>query len=64
VNVDGSGLSVTGVATLRLIPGTDTVFHIQGTRAALEFEVEKDGRATALKVFEATGDPPTLWNRV
>jgi len=64
VNVDGIGLSIRGVATLRLIPETDTVFHVQGTRVALEFEVEKHGRATAVKVFEAAGDPPARWNRV
>lgn len=64
VNVDGTSLSISGVATLRLIPETDTVFHVQGTRVALEFEVEKHGRATGVKVFEAAGEPPTLWHRV
>jgi hypothetical protein len=63
VGLDGAGLSIRNVATLRLIPAGDTVFHVQGTRLVLEFEFEDGGAASAVKVSEGAGAPHSVWRR-
>jgi thymidylate kinase len=65
VATDGPALCICGSARLRLIPETKLVFHVEGTRAVLKFEIDERGIAGAVEVFEAAPPGlPSIWRRI
>ncbi len=63
VATDGRALCVGGNARLRLIPETERLFHIEGTRVVLRFEMDGGGIAAAVEVFEAASSLSSVWTR-